>query len=211
MLSYLITHLNPSSNEKFLLAITYLTRLEMILGESSIDYMSRVCGIAQRIHGLTIDRIIPIFAIASLYHKRYPGMKSRYLAGDTALVNFDLLQLSGLLSSEETRQRALGITSITLSTTSVNRVSNTNNNYQNERPIPPPHQPTMKSSNVPYPPTRGVTLEVHRCDDARRKVLSGVSFQSPRRLPEAQVPPRSGMPGFSQACLHIPEGCHHVG
>ena len=104
MLSLLITHLNPSSNENLLLAITDITRLEMRLGESSIDYMSRVSGIAQRMHRVTIERIIPLFAIASLYHKIYPGVRSRYLAGDTALVNCDLLQLSGLLLSKETRQ-----------------------------------------------------------------------------------------------------------
>ena len=128
----------------------------MRLGESSINYMSRVRGIAQRMHGVTIDPIIPLFAIASLNHKRYPGVKSCYLAGDIALVNFDLLQLRGLLSSEETRQRALGITATPSSTTSVNRVSNTNNNSKNERPVPPQHQPTPQSSNVPYPPSRGV-------------------------------------------------------
>ena len=37
MLSSLITHLNPSSNENLLLAITDLTCLEIRLGESSID------------------------------------------------------------------------------------------------------------------------------------------------------------------------------
>ena len=69
----------------------------MRLGELSIDYMSRVRSIAQRMQGATIDRIIPLFAIASLDHERYPGVKSRYLVGDTALVNCDLLQLSRLL------------------------------------------------------------------------------------------------------------------
>ena len=87
MMSSLITHLNPSSNEKLFLAIADLTRLEMRLGKSSIDYMSRVCGIAQRMHGVTIDRIIPLFVIASLDHERYPGVKRRYLAGDTVLLN----------------------------------------------------------------------------------------------------------------------------
>ena len=104
MLSSLLTHRNPSSNENFLLEILDLTHLEMRLGESSIDYVLRVCGIAQRMHGMTTDRIIPLFVIASLYHERYPGVKSRYLAGDTTLVNFDLLHISGLLSSEEKRQ-----------------------------------------------------------------------------------------------------------
>ena len=87
MLLSLITPLKPSFNENRLIAITDLTRLEMILGELSIDYMSIVYGIAKRMHGVTIERIIPLFAIASLDHKRYPGVKSRYLAGDTALFN----------------------------------------------------------------------------------------------------------------------------
>ena len=125
ILSSLINHLTPSYNENLLLAIIYLTRLEMRLGQSSIDYMSRVRGIAQRIHGVTIERITPLFEIASLYHKIYTGVKIRYLAGDTAMVNCDLLQLSGLLSSKETTQRVLGIPNAPLSNTIANRVLNT--------------------------------------------------------------------------------------
>ena len=69
--------------------------------------MSRVRGIAQRMHGVTIDRIIPLFTISILDHERYPGVRSRYLAGDTALVNFNLLQINGLLSSEGARLREM--------------------------------------------------------------------------------------------------------
>ena len=68
MLPWLITHPNLSSNENILLEITDLTRLEMRLGELSIDYISRVHGIAQWMHGVTIDRIIPLFEIPSLDH-----------------------------------------------------------------------------------------------------------------------------------------------
>ena len=63
----------------------------MGLGKSSIDYISRVRGISQRIHGITMERIIPLFAIAGLNHDQYPGVKSHYLTGDAALVNCDLL------------------------------------------------------------------------------------------------------------------------
>ena len=42
ILYHLLTHLNPSYSENLLLAISDLTRLEMGLGKSSIDYMSRV-------------------------------------------------------------------------------------------------------------------------------------------------------------------------
>ena len=103
MLSLLLTQLNPYFYENLLLTISDLTRLEIQLDKSSIDYMLRVQGISQRMQGVKIDRIIPLFAIASLDHDRYPGVKSRYLTGDTALVNCDLLQLRGLLSSKETR------------------------------------------------------------------------------------------------------------
>ena len=62
----------------------------MRIGTSSINYMLRVRGISQRMQGITIERIIPIFAIASFDHDCYPGGKSCYLTGDAALVNCDL-------------------------------------------------------------------------------------------------------------------------
>ena len=70
MLYSLLTHLNPSFRENLLLEISYLTRLEMRLGESSIDYMSRVRGISQRMQGIKIDHIILFFAITSIDHDR---------------------------------------------------------------------------------------------------------------------------------------------
>ena len=66
MISHLLPHLNPSSSKKNLLAISYLTCLEMGLGESSIGYMLRVRGMYQRMKGITMDKIIPLFAIVSL-------------------------------------------------------------------------------------------------------------------------------------------------
>ena len=157
MISSLTTHLNPSSKENLLLAISVLTRLKIRPVKSSIDYMSRVRGISKRMQGETIDRIIPFFAIASLGHDSYLGVKSQYLAGDTTMVNCDLLQLSGLLSSKERIQRALGIMNVPPSTTIDNRVSNTPSNPpHNRRPALQPPQPPKKSSSVAYPPARGV-------------------------------------------------------
>ena len=76
MLSSLLTYLNPYLNKNLLLAISDLIRLEMRLGKASIDYMSRVHGISQRIQGVTIYRIIPLFVVASLDRDSYPGVKS---------------------------------------------------------------------------------------------------------------------------------------
>ena len=93
----------------------------------------------------------------SLDHDRYPGVKSFYLAGDTALVNCNLLQLRSLLSSKETRQHVLGIPNAPTSNTVVNCVSNTPSNPpQNGLPAPHPPQPPAQSSSVAYPPAREV-------------------------------------------------------
>ena len=46
VISHLSTHLNPSSSENLLLAISDITRLEMGLGELSINYMPRVHSIS---------------------------------------------------------------------------------------------------------------------------------------------------------------------
>ena len=140
MIYSLLTNLNPSSSENLLLAISDLTGLKMRLGKSSIDYMSRVQEISQHMQGITMERIIPLFAISSLDHDGYPGSKIRYLEGYVALVNSDLLQLSGLLSIKETQQRALGIPSAPPSTTVANHVSNT------------PTQPPPEGCSAPHPP-----------------------------------------------------------
>ena len=62
MLSHLLSHINPLSSKNLRLAISDLTRLKMGLGETSIDYMSCVCGISQRLRGLLMEKIIPLFA-----------------------------------------------------------------------------------------------------------------------------------------------------
>ena len=43
--------------------------------------MSRVRDISQRMQGITIEHIVPLFAIVSIDHDRYPGVKSLYLTG----------------------------------------------------------------------------------------------------------------------------------
>ena len=154
--------------------------------------MSRVREIAQWMHRVTIDRIIHLFAIASSDHKIYPGVKSCYLA----LVNCDLLQLSGLLSNKETRQRALVITDVHPSTTSINRVSNINS--QNERPVPYQHQPTTPSSNVPYPPSRGIPWNCIASMIREDKSCPGCHFNHPKDSPKLKFHQEVGCPALSK-------------
>ena len=59
MLLSLITHLKPSSRKNNLFAISDLTRLKTGVGESIIDFMSRVPGLSQRLKGVSMEKKIP--------------------------------------------------------------------------------------------------------------------------------------------------------
>ena len=77
MFSYFLTHLKPFSSKDILIAISYLTSLKMLVGESSINFMSHVCGVSQSLKGLLMEQMFLLFAIASLGHDRYPGVNIR--------------------------------------------------------------------------------------------------------------------------------------
>ena len=101
-----------------------------------------------------MEKIIPLFAIASLDCDHYPGVKIRYLAGYPALVNCKLLDLRGLVSSKETIQQALGLL-ISTPPATANRVSDAQAQLQltgclQQRPI----QPTTTPLPMGYPPPR---------------------------------------------------------
>ena len=42
----------------------------MLLGEFSIDCMSHIWFVSQRLQGISMDQIIPLFEITSIYHNR---------------------------------------------------------------------------------------------------------------------------------------------
>ena len=139
IISNLLTHPKPSSIENLLLSNSDLTCLDMGLGELSIKYMSRIHSISQKICGFSMEQIIPLFSIAGLDHNQYPGVTIRYLVSDPALVNCNLLDISGLVYGKDTRQ-------------------------QSQPPLtgflqPRPSHPTTTTSPVDYPPPRGVPWE----------------------------------------------------
>ena len=156
MLLHLLTHLNPLYSEKLLLAISEITCLEIGLGVTSINYMSRVRGVSQRLRGFLMEKIIPLFAIVSLDHDRYPGVNSRYLVGYPALVNYNLLGISSLLSTEENRHQSLGLPSSTPSATTNRASNNQTQPPPTGRLLPCPSLSTTMPSHVDYSPPRGV-------------------------------------------------------
>ena len=194
-----LTHLNTCSKENFILAISELTRLEIWLDKSIIDYMLRVYGISQWMQGVKIDCIILLFAIASLDHDQYPGMKSRYLAGYTALVHCNLLQLGSILSSAETRQLALGIPNAPPSNTIPNCVLNTTSNPpQNGRPDLQPLQPRTKSSTLACPPARGLPWKCITAMMGEEKYCPGCHFNHPDDFPKLKFYRDVGCPALAK-------------
>ena len=100
------------------------------------------------------------------------------------MVNCDLLQLSGLLSSKETRQRALGIPNAPPSNTIANRVSNTPTNPpQNGRPALQPPQTPTQSSAMAYPTARGVPWKCISAMMWEDKSCTGLHFNHPNNSP----------------------------
>ena len=174
IISHLLTHLNPSYSENLVLAISDITCLEMKSDKANIEYMSRVCGIPQGMRGVLVEKTIPLFPIASLYHNHYPGMKSWYITGDPALVNFKLINLRGLIYSEDTRKQSLGFMG-SKPTAKENHVSNaqvqtTPSGRLQPRPI------HMKTRLPPmyYQPPRGGPLKVHCNNGALRHTMPSI-------------------------------------
>ena len=135
-----------------------------------------------------MERFIPLFAVATLNHDRYPGVKSRYLAGYTALVNCDILDISGVLYSKETRQQALGIPSAAPSTTSANRIYNTQTQPPlTGRPNPCPTQPPAHTSVMDYSPPRGVPWKFIAAMMREDKSCPGCHFKKPNDSPRLKL------------------------
>ena len=81
-----------------------------------------------------------------------------------------------------------------MSTTSVNCVSNTHNNPQNERLVPPPHQPTTQSFNVTYPPTRGLPWKCIAAMMREDKSCPGCRFNHTEKSPNLKFYQEVGCP-----------------
>ncbi len=89
------------------------------------SYMARVRGFEGRLHGVTIDDIMPMFAILGMHHDQYSGLLARYTSGEPAIVNATIAEIERLMLDGDSRRRAMGIDP-TLNTASANRVQDKN-------------------------------------------------------------------------------------
>ena len=114
--------------------------------------MQTVCEIGDRLRGVDIQQLMPLFAIANIDQDKYPGLMSRYVADDPALLRANLLSLGQILSTEEKRHKFLN-RNLGPSFPSAQRASGSSAPAPSPSPTP---APTPTPGDYSYPPSRGV-------------------------------------------------------
>ncbi len=104
MLQDLIDKLNPSQPEHLLAAVLELTAAEQGSSEDGQRYMCRLRGLYARLKGLSIDKFFTLLAVAGLSPDDYPGIRSRFQAGDATITNASIYELSKQVEFEDRRR-----------------------------------------------------------------------------------------------------------
>ena len=157
MLYTFIDYLNPSNPEHRLNDIREVSRLDQGAGESTATYLSRVRGFANRLAGVSMDSVMPLFAILGMDHSKYDGLLSRFTSGDASVVTADLPALELLMLGEDRRKEAMGITPVPIP--SANRATQgppNNNNHSDDQGGNPRGPPPLPPPEAIFPPTKGV-------------------------------------------------------
>ena len=76
MLAKLVQSLHPDTVEQKLLAISDLAALEFSASNTTSSYMAKVCGLANSLHGVTIDSFVALLALSCLDPDLYPGIQA---------------------------------------------------------------------------------------------------------------------------------------
>ncbi len=74
MLAKLVHSLHPDTVERKLLAISDLAALEFSASDTTSSYMAKVRGLANSLHGVTIDSFVTLLALSRLDPDLYPGI-----------------------------------------------------------------------------------------------------------------------------------------
>ena len=110
-------------------------------------------------------------------------------------MNCDLLDLSGLLSIEETRKQTFVITSAPPSNTAADYVSNTPTQPPpTGRSAPHPTQPPAQTSAMDYPQPRGVPCKCIAAMMHKDKSCLGCHFNKPDDSPRLKFRQEAGCP-----------------
>ena len=110
MLATFIDYLDPSNPEHRLHDIREVSRLDQGAKESTTTYLSRVRGFVNCLQGVTMDSVMPLFAILGMDHSKYDGLLSRFTSGDASVVLADIPTLEILMAGEDRQKAALDIT-----------------------------------------------------------------------------------------------------
>ena len=119
--------------------------------------MARVCSYINRLHGVTIGKLMPLFAMVSMDESWFGGILQRYSAGEPAVVSADLTKLEELMEDETIRRRAINLDGADVQARANRARGNTRGPAPSPAPFPGP-APAPSPSPAPaptFPPTRG--------------------------------------------------------
>jgi hypothetical protein len=191
MLHSLITKLNPSRPEHRLNDVREVSNLDMA-NDTAAMYMRKVRGYATRLHQVTVDQLMPLFALLGLDQGRYRGILDRFTAGDPAVVNVDINALEELMLAEDVRRSTINPGDVPLSQPSANRAT-----QRGPAPAPSPCAPAPApslSDDAPLGPNDPAVYPPHRGLQWKRV---NVVFKEKKMCPFC----------FARASFHWEEGC----
>jgi len=216
MLDALLANLAPSHAKTLLEAVEQLSRFSMTPAEDATSFMQRVRSLAERLDGVVLSQLMPLFAIANLDKDRYPGLVQRYIADDPALTNATLLSLQSMMTREERRHAAIhGCPPATPSQSriepAIQRVSGTPKDSAAKTP------PDCQRMQPEYPPFRGISWgkisavykNADSCPACHYNNSDSAEWKKERVLIHRTV----GCPAFAKAgfvCKHDPDTAKEV-
>jgi len=88
-------------------AIMELVKLKIEPNKSHSEFMLTIRNIGGRLDKMTIDKILPIFALTNKDQDRFPRLVARYLQGDASLLKATVYSLEVEMNDEFERQQTL--------------------------------------------------------------------------------------------------------
>jgi len=107
MLAKLVQSLHPDTVERKLLAISDLAALEFSASDTMASCMVKVRGLANSLHGVTIDSFVTLLALSCLDPDLYPGIRASFLQADLSLLSLDLHGIGAQMEKEDCMKKLL--------------------------------------------------------------------------------------------------------
>jgi hypothetical protein len=151
MLHDYINLLRPTNSMNQMQTVIDMSTMEMGPSENGSDYAARARGLEAQASGLSVSRLVYLFALKGLPPDQYEGIFQRYYQNDPAVVKGTVQTLSDLITAED---QLRSIAAPGSSPPAANRSSDSSTRCRNQpkddTESPPPQQPPPPA----YPPDK---------------------------------------------------------